>query len=62
MLPVLDEVGRFVLEVANAPDRVGAVEIQRLQQRIDAESLLFKVRIIESNLRMQNSNTSGKMS
>jgi hypothetical protein len=62
MLPVFDEVGRFVLEVANAPDQADLAEIQRLQWRIDAESLLFKVRIIESNLRMQNSNTSGKMS
>jgi hypothetical protein len=60
--PLLDEVGRFVLEVANAPDSVNAEEIQGLKQRIDAESLLFKVRIIEANLRTQNAGTSGKMS
>jgi hypothetical protein len=60
--PLLDEVGRFVLEVANAPDSVNAGEIQGLKQRIDAESLLFKVRIIEANLRTQNAGTSGKMS
>jgi hypothetical protein len=60
--PLLDEVGRFVLEVANAPDGVDAAEIQGLKQRIDSESLLFKVRIIEANLRIQNAGTSGKMS
>jgi hypothetical protein len=60
--PLLDEVGRFVLEVANAPDSVDAQEIQGLKQRIDAESLLFKVRIIEANLRTQNAGTSGKIS
>jgi hypothetical protein len=60
--PLLDEVGRFVLEVANAPDSVNAEEIQGLKQRIDAESLLFKVRIIEANLRTQNAGTSGKIS
>lgn len=60
--PLLDEVGRFVLEVANAPDRVNDGEIQGLKQRIDSESLLFKVRIIEANLRTKNSGTSGKMS
>jgi hypothetical protein len=60
--PLLDEVGRFVLEVANAPDSVSVGEIEGLKQRIDAESLLFKVRIIETNLRMQNAGTSGKMS
>jgi hypothetical protein len=58
----LDEVGRFVLEVANAPDSVNAGDIQGLKQRIDAESLLFKVRIIETNLRTKNAGTSGKMS
>jgi len=60
--PLLDEVGRFMLEVANAPDSVNEGEIQDLKQRIDAESLLFKVRIIETNLRTQNAGTSGKMS
>jgi len=60
--PLLDEVGRFVLEVANAPDSVSAGEIQGLKQRIDSESLLFKVRIIEANLRTQNAGPSGKMS
>jgi len=60
--PLLDEVGRFVLEVANAPDSVGPGEIQGLKQRIGAESLLFKVRIVEANLRTQNAGTSGKMS
>ena len=60
--PLLDEVGRFVLEVANAPDSVNVEEIQGLKQRIDSESLLFKVRIIEANLRIQNAGTSGKMS
>ncbi len=60
--PLVDEIGRFVLEVANAPDSVNAGDIQGLKQRIDAESLLFKVRIIEANLRTQNTGTSGKMS
>ena len=59
--PLLDEVGRFVLEVANAPDNAGAPEIQTLKQRIDSEAPA-KVRIIESNLRIRNSATSGKTS
>lgn len=55
MIPLLDDVGRFVLEIANAPDRMNAAEIRNLKQRIDAESLLFKVRIIEANLRKSTS-------
>jgi len=60
MLPLLDDIGRFVLEVANAPDRVDAAELRDLKQRMDSESLLFKVRIIETNLR--TSRISGKIS
>jgi hypothetical protein len=49
----LDEVERFLIEVANAPDSVSPREVEELQQRIGSGSLLFKVRIIESNLRTQ---------
>jgi hypothetical protein len=52
-LTFLDEVERFLLEVANAPDSVSPREVRELQERIGSGSLLFKVRIIESNLRMQ---------
>lgn len=54
MAPLLEEVGRFVVEVANAPDRMDAGEIGGLKRRIDAESLLFKVRITEANLRISS--------
>ena len=50
-LPVLDEIERLVLEVANAPDHAGPAEIREVKQWIGADSLLFKVRIIETNLR-----------
>jgi hypothetical protein len=52
-LMFLDEVERFLLEVANASDSVNPNELRELQQRIGSGSLLFKVRIIESNLRTQ---------
>ena len=52
-LSLLDEVERFMLEVANAPERASPAEIHSLRERIDSGSLLFKVRIIESNLRTE---------
>jgi hypothetical protein len=50
---ILDEVERVMLEIANAPEHVEAQHLEDLQRRIKADSLLFKVRIIESNLRTQ---------
>jgi hypothetical protein len=48
-LAMLDELERFLLEAANAPDPRGG----ELRDRIASDSLLFKVRIIESNLRTE---------
>ncbi len=53
MMPVLDEIERLVLEVANAPEGAGRDEIRGVKRRIGADWLLFKVRIIESNLRSE---------
>jgi hypothetical protein len=52
-LAFLDEVQRFLIEVANAPDSPSSEEVRELRQRIGAGSLIFKVRVIESNLRTQ---------
>jgi hypothetical protein len=50
-LALLDEVERFMLEVANSQEKLTPVEMRELRERIGSGSLLFKVRIIESNLR-----------
>jgi hypothetical protein len=46
-LAMLDELERFMLEAAHAPEG----QASALRERIASDSLLFKVRIIESNLR-----------
>ena len=50
-IPVFDDVERVLLEVANAPDRVKPAALQEIRERIGSESLLFKVRVVETNLR-----------
>jgi len=52
-LTFLDEVERFLIEIANTPDSVSASEVRELQERIGSNSLIFKVRVIEANLRTQ---------
>ena len=52
-LALLDDVERFMLEVANSPEKLTPVDVRALRERIGSDSLLFKVRIIESNLRME---------
>jgi len=50
-LALVDDVERFLLEAANEPERPTGAEITALRRRIEDDSLLFKIRIIKSNLR-----------
>ncbi len=49
-LEIVDEVERVLVEVANTPDQINAVEVRRLRDRIDSGSLLFKAKVLETNL------------
>lgn len=50
-LPVVDEVERVLMETANGGGR--PEDIRALREQIGADSLLFKVRIVEANLRTE---------
>jgi hypothetical protein len=50
---LLDEVERFMLDVANAPGTITPVQLRQWRERINSGSLLFKVRILQSNLRQK---------
>lgn len=45
---VLDQVERVLIEIAHQPDSVSAKELQDLQQQIESQGVLFKVRVVES--------------
>ena len=47
---VLDELERVLLDVANSPSNLSAQELDALQKRLENEGILFKVRIIRSNI------------
>jgi len=48
---VLDELERILLDVRHGPSKLSAAEREALARRIDAEGVLFKVRILGSRLR-----------
>jgi hypothetical protein len=47
---VLDELERALLDIAHSPSEITAHELEALQKRIENEGLLFKVRIVSSNI------------
>jgi len=48
---VLDELERTLLEVAHSPSKLDSVEFARIRERIEADGILFKIRVVGSNLR-----------
>ena len=50
---LLDELERVLVEVARGPSTVSMRELADIQQRIESQGILFKVKIIGSEIRQQ---------
>ena len=50
---VLDELERSLLEIVHTPSRATAARLDEIRRRIDAASLLFKVRVLGNELRQR---------
>jgi hypothetical protein len=50
---VLDELERVLLDITHAPSRLSPGELEKLRQRLEAEGILFKIRVLGSNVRNQ---------
>lgn len=48
---LLDELERVLVEVAASPDRMPAGDLDLVRRRIESKSLLFKVRVVSSEVR-----------
>jgi len=51
---VLDQVERVLIDIAHHPDSVSGKELEELQQRIESQGVLFKVRVIESKVKARS--------
>jgi hypothetical protein len=50
---VLDELERNLIEIVHSPSRISAADLDQIRRRIDAASLLFKVRVMSDELRQR---------
>ena len=48
---VLDELERVLLEIAHSPSKLDSAELEQVRQRIESQGILFKIRVVSSNLR-----------
>ena len=51
---VLDELERSLIEIVHSPSRISAADLEQIRRRIDAASLLFKVRVMSHELRQRD--------
>lgn len=51
---VLDQVERVLIDISHHPDSVSGKELQELQQRIESQGVLFKVRVIDSKVKARS--------
>jgi hypothetical protein len=57
----LDELERLLVELAASPEQMSAEELASMRRRIDAESLIFKIRALSSEIRArQKSNVDAR--
>jgi hypothetical protein len=56
IVDILEDLERVLMEIANAPPAVSSKEITDLQSRITSEDLLFRLRVIASEMRQRNQN------
>lgn len=57
MASVLEDLERTLLEIANSPSQLSAAEFADLRQRIDSDGVLFKVKVMGSQLRARETET-----
>jgi len=53
MIATADELERVLLDITHAPSRLSPGELEKLRQRLEAEGILFKIRVLGSNVRNQ---------
>ncbi|HLH16633.1 MAG TPA: hypothetical protein VKX45_05415 [Bryobacteraceae bacterium] len=57
---VLDDLDRVLLEIAHAPSHLSPEDLDKLRQRLQAEGILFKIRVLGSNVRSLGEEGAGK--
>jgi hypothetical protein len=56
MASTLDELERVLLDIANSPDELTPAAFETIRKRIEAQGLLFKVRIVKQGLDERKAN------
>jgi len=48
---ILDDLERVMLDIARGPSQMSKAELEKFRARLEAEGILFKIRVVNSNVR-----------
>jgi hypothetical protein len=51
MASVLEDLERTLIEISNSPSQLSSLEFAEFRQRIDTDDMLFKVKVVSSQVR-----------
>jgi hypothetical protein len=60
MVSTLDELERVLLDIANSPEEVTPAAFETIRKRIEAQGILFKVRVVKQGLDERKANPEAK--
>jgi hypothetical protein len=52
---LLEELGHVLTDIANGPSDLSSAELEQIQHRIESRGLIFKIRVIGTNLQQEGS-------
>jgi hypothetical protein len=50
---VLDDLERVLVEIANSPSTLSGAEFQQMQERVEAQGIVFKIRVLDTQVRQR---------
>jgi hypothetical protein len=50
---VLDQLERVLVDITHEPSRLSPEELEKLRERLKTEGILFKIRVLGSNVRRE---------
>src|SRR5262249_16567343 len=55
---ILDELERVLVDIGHGPAQLSPAELDKLRKRLEAEGILFKIRVVNSNVRNREASDS----
>ncbi len=57
---VLDDLERVLVEIANSPSELSGAEFRQIRERVEAQGIVFKIRVLDTQVRQREQEASSR--